>query len=155
MATTTFETMRATQITQIEAISPDSFSDVPFRVNRAEMDFRAWAGSLPANTLRRFAIVDLFDYEPPETSNEDVEWIVGTQEVLVAYPDDNRYGGDNRRDKRDVMREDMYAIDNVIGHRGTRNYTDGHAVLDTWNIEHDEGVSILVLTYTFRFWRAV
>ncbi len=155
MATTTYEAMRATMIAQIEAIAPTSFDNAPFRVNRAEMDFRAWAADNPTACMRRFAVVDLFDYEPPETSNEDVEWIVGTQEILVAYPNDNRYGGANRRDQRDIVREDMYAIDNVVGHRGTRNYTDGHAVLDAWNLELDEGVSILALTFTFRFWRSV
>ena len=155
MATTTFEAIRATQISVVEALTPTLQSNVKFLVSRAESDFRLWSVENPQACFRRFSVVDLFDYDAPAVSNTDVEWVEGREEIIIAYPEDFRYGGDNFRDLRDLVRSDQYQIDNSLGHRGTGNYTDAHAILETASIEDDDAVSFLTLSYLFRFYRSV
>lgn len=155
MGTTTFESVRDTQITLVEAITPSLLPTALFEQHRSEQDFRVWASENTQACFRRFSIVDLFDYEPNLVSNTDVEFVVGAQEVVVSYPEDFRYGLDSLRDMRDLMRSDMYLIDTELGKRGTANYTDSHAVLTSYTHEDDEGISFLTLTFTFRFYRSV
>jgi hypothetical protein len=157
MGTTTYAAMRTTAITQIEGLTPTSLASTPFRSHREETDFRTWAEGNKTGALRRFSTQDLGGYDAPEVSNLDLEWRVGTCEVLVAYPNDFRYGPGAEHDQRDIMREDFKAIDDVIGHRGTGNYTDGHMVREEGNPQFEEGenVTLLAITYTYRFWEAV
>jgi len=155
MATTTFEAIRSTQISLVEGLSPSLFPTVAFSKHLAEQDFRAWCVENPQACFRRFSVVDLFDYEAPAVSNTDVEWVEGREEVVIAYAEDYRYGSDNLRDLRDLIRSDQYQIDNSLGHRGTGNYTSAHAVLESASLEDDEAVSFLTLIYIFRFYRSV
>ena len=142
-------------MTQIEGITPTSRADRLFRRNQATEDFRAWAEGDPVGCYRRFAIVDLFDYEFPAVSNADVEFVAGQQEIVVAYPNDSRYGGDQRRDMSDDLREDFYSIDAQVGPKGHSNYTDGALTETTMTIEEGEQVTFLVITGRFVFYRSV
>jgi hypothetical protein len=155
MGTTTFEAVRSTQLSLVEGLTPTLLNTVKFVRHRSEQDFRLWCTENTQACFRRFAIVDLWEYEPPQVTNNDVEFVEGRQDVLIAYPEDFRFGGDNLRDLRDLMRADQYLIDNSLGHRGTGNYTDAHAVLESAEHDDAEGVSFLSLTYVFRFYRSV
>lgn len=155
MGTTTFEAVRNSQFDAIEGITPSSLDYAKFAKHRAEQDFRTWCEENPQACFRRVSIVNLFDYEPPQISNTDVEFVEGREEIVIAYPMDYRYGGDAMRDMRDIINEDMYDLDNVLGHRGTGNYTDAHAVLRSEMVEEAEGVLFLTLGYVFRFNRSV
>ena len=155
MGTTTFEAVRNSQFTAIEGITPSSLDSAKFVKHHAEQDFRTWCEENPQACFRRVSIADLFDYEGPQISNTDVEFVEGRQEIVVAYPTDYRYGLDAMRDMRDIIREDRNDLDNALGHRGTGNYTDAHAVLDSEMVEEAEGVRFLTLGYVFRFNRSV
>jgi hypothetical protein len=152
MATQSFSTFRDAQATTIAALTPTAHAGVKFEHYRDQEDFRSWALANPAACFRRFAIEDLFVYDEPAISNEDVWWHTGEQEVVIAYPVDRRYGTDGARDQRDIMRADYYAIDTAIGARAGV-YSSGHAVITSVSHEELGSVSFLVLTYTFRFWR--
>lgn len=158
MSTTTFETLRDRQITLIQALTPNSQSCDVFRVSREEPGrFEEWAEAHPAACMRRFIVRDIGERPLPDVSNCDYEWIEGTEEIVVAYPQGMRYGVNNRRDLFDLMRSDFAQIDNAIGHRGTGNYIAGHAVRQEDNpafVEAD-GVTFLVARFTYRFWEAV
>jgi len=136
-------------------LTPSLVSQVKFLRHNAEQDFRDWCLENAQACFRRFSVVDLFAYEAPSISNTDVEFVEGREEVLIAYPEDYRYGMDNFRDLRDLIRSDQYLIDNSLGHRGTGNYTDSHAVLENVSFEDEEAVSFLSLIFIFRFYRSV
>ena len=155
MGTTTFEAVRTTQLTLVEALTPAILENVKFLRHREEQDFRVWCLENPQAAFRRFSVVDQFDYEIPTVSNTDQEFVEGREEVTVCYPEDFRYGGENFHDLRDLVRSDQYLIDNSLGHRGTGNYTDAHAVLETASYEDAEGIIFLSLVYIFRFYRSV
>ena len=155
MGTTTFESVRNTQLSTVEGLTPSLVSEIKFLRHNEESNFRTWCEENPQAAFRRFSIVDLYNYEPPEISNADVEFVVGREEVVICYPEDYRYGADNFRDLRDLIRSDQYQIDDALGHRGTGNYTDAHAVLETVTMEDEEGISFLSLIYVFRFYRSV
>jgi hypothetical protein len=150
---TTFETFRGEVATKITGLTPVSFEGIKFYEHRAEMPFRDWARENPSACFRRFAIVDLFEYEATTASTHDSEWVDGTYELLIAYPRDFRYGTQGGRDQRDVMREDEKYVDETIGLH-VQNYTDGHCVKTSDNHEEDDTVSFLASTYAFRFFRS-
>jgi len=155
MGTTDYETVRTTQISLIEGLTPSLISSVRFRRHRAENDFRDWCVENTQAAFRRFSVLDMFDYEPVAITNSDVEFVEGTESVVIAYPNDFRYGRDNLRDLGDLMRKDFYQIEKSLGHNGTGNYTDSHAVLDSMLMEDHDGVSFLAMVFTFRFYRSV
>jgi len=152
MATTTFAAFRDAQATRIAALTPSAFSDVPFREHLDEVDIRAWALEYPQASMRRFAIEDTFSPSLPQITNGDVWWWEGTEQIVIAYPTDGRYGQANLRDLSDVLRQDFYQIDAAIGARAGA-YSSGHAVIASMSQEQHDAVTFLVLTYTFRFWR--
>jgi len=151
VGTTSFASFRDAQAVKVTALTPTSLGGVKFVEHRDEQDFRDWVVTNPQSCLRRYAIEDLFEPSLPEITNGDVWWWEGTEEVVIAYPDTG-YGPQNARDRNDVMREDFYAIDTAIGARAGA-YSSGHAVLSDVQQEPYEGVTLLVLTYTYRFWR--
>lgn len=155
MATTSYESIRASQITAIRAITPTCLADVSYLPHLEETEFRDWAQENATAALRRFSVLDLFDYDDIETSNTDVEWTIGRNEVVVAYPRDYRYGAENRRDLNDVIREDERQLEGAIGARGYSNYTDAAAIREGFTVEETDSVVFLVLTYRFHFWRDV
>ena len=151
---TTFATFRDEQAALISALAPVSFADVPFREHRDERDLRAWAREFPSACFRRFSIHDLFEYDPPATSTYDQEWVTGRCELVVAYPADFRYGQQNRRDQSDVVREDEKYLDEKVGLEATGSYTEGWCVRQSTEHAKDAGVSFLVMTYGFQFYRS-
>ena len=152
--TTTFETLRDEAAVLLAAVTPVSFEGVSFERHRDEVDLRAWAPTYPDSCFRRFAIRDLLEYDGPSTSTHEQEWWPGRCEVAIAYPADYRYGEQNKRDQRDVMREDERYVDEAIGTHAYASYTEGWFANPT--ITHEEGpdVSFLVLTYEFQFNRS-
>ena len=94
MGTTTFEALREEQEGLIAALTPTSFTSVPFHEHRDEIDIRQWAEENPQACLRRFAIRDTFEYEPEGVTNTDVIWeegssvnndlLAGTSDILFA-----------------------------------------------------------------------
>jgi hypothetical protein len=158
MATTTLQAMRATALTQIEGLTPVSGTDVSFVRSEGRGDFRAWAELNRQAAHRRFTINNNWDWEQPPVSNSDVEQMQGTVEVVVAYPEDGRYSGGvgdgAELDLQDIMDEDFESIDNVVGARATA-YADGSWVFVSAGREDGEGISFLVLTYRYHYYRSV
>lgn len=148
---TSFDTVRNEQIVAIRALTPTSLAGSPFVASLGEHDFRTWAQATGKDSLRRFDIEDVFSDSAPEVSGHDVLYRPRQCDVLVAYPHDYRYGAQNRRSLDRVIREDMSAIDYVIGAWGTGNYTDACAQLQSVSVETYEAVSILVIRYMLHF----
>jgi hypothetical protein len=154
MATTTLTLIREQQETTIEGLTPDSLSSALFRVERGHADFREWAEEHPNACFRRFEIVDLGNYPEPTISTRTVQQERVSVDVVVAYPrKDSMYGSDGIVSIRDIMREDMYAIDTAIGVRGSGNYASGQnaAMLEGDAFEEGEAVDFLVLSYDVHF----
>jgi len=78
-------------------------------------------------------------------------------EILIAYPLDSRYGSEPFDDLEDTMREDMVRIDSRLGISSTARYPDGLAMfaLDSYDIERNETVLFLSMTYRVIFNRAI
>ena len=156
MPTTTYEAIRDDQIAAIVAITPTSHADVMFRVADDEMiPFRYWAAAHPQACYRRFAIEYLSE-DIPEASNLDAENRTVTAEIVVAYPNDKRYGALNRREQSDLMRQDWIAINNAAGHRGYASLGPDATVTES-TVEYERGpaVTFLVGTYRVSYWEAV
>lgn len=146
--------MRATQVTQIQALTPTSLSGNLFRVFQDHLDFQEWAGLNPQACLRVFTAHDLFQNEIPAVSNSDQELIDGRCEVIVAYPNNFVYGVNGTRDMDDIIEQDMVAIDNVVGHRSTA-YTDGSCFDGILTTERGEEVTFLTMSYRTIYYRSV
>ena len=129
MATTSFATFRDVQAVKVEALTPEAFAGVAFEEHRDEADIYDWAQDNPQACLRRFAIADSTTYEEPAITGTDVWWWEGTEDVVIAYPNDGRYGELNTGDAFDLMRQDFYAVDAAIGARAGV-YSNGHAVIE-------------------------
>lgn len=159
MATTTFEAIRALQKSAIEALTPATRASTKFLAARDERDFREWAKANKTACLRRFTLLNNFDYQPPEVDNHDVVYQRMTEEVVIAYPKAwGTYGPENRRDLHDVMDEDWRQVDRTIGPYGQNlgNWADGQSYCSMTGVQlvEDEDVIFTVLTYEVGFYRA-
>lgn len=154
---TSFEAIRDRQIAIIQALTPSMLAGNKFRVALDEIDFRDWADAKPLAAFRRFTIADLFEYEDPEVSGGDVEFVRTREEIAIAYPRDYRYGTDNSRDASDCMRSDMRQINTAVGIWGTNNYVAGSTAITelSTDIERTEAVTLLVMSYAVYFYRSI
>lgn len=154
--TTTPKLIREQQASLITALTPASHSGVKFEEYSRTEEFRDWAEANPAAALRKFYIEDVGAYESPLSSDMASEEIVTTFSVTVAYPKNNRYGLDNKRDAFDVIDQDRHAIDEAIGHRGYVDHVAGQnsALAVSKDIEEGEAVWFLSMEYDINFRRA-
>ena len=156
-AVTTADAIRDRIIAVIHALVPTSLVRDRFRVYRDEAeDFIGWAQATKAGALRRFQVVDTFDDVGAATSDTLVEERIATFEVLVAYPQTARAGGEAGRDRVRMMREDQQLIEHAIGLRGYANFagaypnaswTEGAATREV-----RDGVDVLVVRQVMRFY---
>ena len=154
MATTTFAAVRAEQVALIEALTPTSLSGDKFSLDQGEQDFREWVDESKRASFRRFAIVDLHEYDPVDISDLSTEFLHGRQEIVIAYPDDYRYGPDGNRSRGDVMREDLHQIQTSVGPRGYLNLTNSTITEPEDEIEELDGVMLLVIKQRVHFYRS-
>ena len=156
MATTTYETIRDAMIVAVNGKTPTSHTAVPFLVSRAELVIDEWAEANPGACFRRFAIGPAEDDEEFQTSNLDVREEVVTCSVFVAYPNDFRYGGQNRRDMHDIIREDHKSILQVIGPEGGfRSFADASIRFLSASTEGLGAVSMRILDLEVRYYRSM
>ena len=156
-AVTTADAIRDRIIAVIHALVPASLVRDRFRVYRDEAeDFIEWAQATKAGALRRFQVVDTFDDVGAATSDTLVEERIATFEVLVAYPQTARAGGEAGRDRVRMMREDQQLIEHAIGLRGYGNFTGAYPNA-SWTEgaatrEVRDGVDVLVIRQVMRFY---
>jgi hypothetical protein len=127
--TTTYAAIRDEQIRLLEALTPSSMSDKPFRRASKRDRLRKWAAKTPSTAaLRRFEISRGPASDAPIVSTGASQTIemVG---ITVAYPVlPSLYGSDELDDLDEVMRADaaqirdaLFSIDSYIaGHSITR-----------------------------------
>lgn len=122
---TTAAAIRDRLIAVIAALQPQVDSVLMFEKfdNELAADFRLWADSHPAGAHRKFQVRDVGVDQPPEVSNTDLEERLVTYEISIAYPQDNRWGGDNALDRDDVMGSDQHQIEHAVGMCGRANFT--------------------------------
>lgn len=159
MATTSYSAIRDKQRQVIEALTPTSNTAVKFFAALDERDFREWAVANKAAAFRRFTILNNADYQAPEVDNHDVVWQRMTSEIVVAYPNDwGFYGEENIRDMQDMMDEDWQLIDKNVGPYGQNlgNWLDGQGLCLMTSIQYidDEDVTFAVIRYEIGFYRA-
>jgi hypothetical protein len=143
-------------VTQIQGITPTTLSRNLFRESLDEEELRFWAEDNSTACFRRFSVGEMFGYEVPIVSNNDVEWKETMCDVVVSYPKTwALYGANNRRSLDKIIEQDLVSIDDVIGARGMANYSEGHAVISSHEIEEGEKVVFLVSSFDVRFYRSV
>lgn len=151
---TTSAAIRDRMITVVQALTPTTLADTPFRAHREAGDFREWAMSHANACLRRFSIRDTFLTDTPDATNLDVEWVTTTMEFACAYPTTYRAGPDGMRDSDDLIEQDMHAIQHAIGTRGYGNFTDGVMQDADVSVEENDEVRVLNLTFSVGYYRA-
>ena len=152
--TTTLTAIIDEQIALIQALTPASLASVQFRVALDEMDLEDWADAEPQAAFRRFTIEDVTSYDVPEVSAADVTFEPCDVELVIAYPNDYRYGTANRRARAAVMREDRSQIDYAIGMWGVRNMSDSSAVLTETEFDELDTCTLMRLNFRIFFYRA-
>ncbi len=161
MATTTVDMIRDRIRTVIEAIAPLTLTNDPFKRYRYEKsdDFRGWASENPQASVRRFHVRSTGADQPVEISNYDFETHYVVFEVVIAYPQTNRWGGDDALDRDDAMDQDRHLVEHVIGLSGAANFVPGtaDAVYRGHVVTRETGGScdFLVITQTMSFYRAM
>jgi len=157
MATTTLEAIRDQQEVTILALTPTKMASDKFRLHRSHMDFREWAETNLQACFRLFHIEDLGDRDDTSetVSNKDLEEVVATQELILAYPHNQNYGYENRRDMLDIARADAEQIRLAIGIQGAASYVSGQCLTDAdWTYEEGAGVTFVTFEMSVRFDRA-
>jgi len=141
----------------VESISPQVLSGDRFIAHRESEPFLPWCESASDACLRRFSIRDTGDNLQPPITNTTEAWLTVIFEVLVAYPDNYRYGSDQGRTQDDVMRSDYHQVDGVLGLRGQPSFSGVAA----WLKEHasagfvqGNGVTFQRFTIGFEFCRS-
>jgi hypothetical protein len=160
--TTTATLIRDRIVTVIRALTPTYDTGVkyiPFN-NELDADFRKWANENAPAADRRFQVRDTGDDETPEVTNHDVEEEFVSFDVLVAYPQTNRWGSENALDRDDVMRQDQDQIKQAIGMDGAANfaspYPDACFRPESSNIvrERDGACDFIVMRCVYSFYRS-
>jgi hypothetical protein len=131
MATTTEATIRTLLAANLAATVPLLQSDVRFREHRYDVPFIDWAQQ-NRECLRVFSILDDINGWQPEVTNTTEEWRVVVFEVLVAYPQTNRYGSGTAgaRTRGEVVRSDLHQVESSLGLRGFASYTNAAYLVD-------------------------
>ena len=158
MITTFFDEIRDMQSHKLEQATPTSMSAVKFERALPEVDFRDWADANPQACLRRFAIADLFEYDEVFAQNGDIEPVTMRAELVIAYPNDRRYGGEGRNDMFDLIRQDMLTVTKRCGFLASGTTWPRFAASeDSWSVESEASdvVTFLVVQYELRFWEDV
>jgi len=162
MGTTTADAIVSRAITVIKAIVP--VTDValqftPFE-NELGADFREAMNAAPAGCHRQYQVRMSGAGRELEVTNEDVEEHMVELEVVIAYARDNRWGDALARDR--VMDEDRHSIEDVIGVRGSANFTNAVGVDACWReadfeipFERGSACDFLVIKQRMSFWRLV
>jgi hypothetical protein len=155
---TTFDTIRAQQMTLIEALTPTSLAGQPFRRHREAEAFNTWVARAPKGAFRRFEILRNFDDEQLPTADGSLEGARHSMELRVGYPlEPGLYGPGNERDMERVMDEDRRLIDAAIGLNGGPSYVSyqhdcrstAHSIVDV------EGARLLSITFALLYDRSV
>ncbi len=160
-ATTTRELIRENLITTIQALTPLTHADVPFRVERGERDFRVWAETNAAAALRRFSVRFVGQPGPPKISDTVTELVEGDAvEILIAYPKQyGKYGSGNVRSLDDVIDEDIQTLDgrSGIGHNNYGDWVSGQHSCLRMEVETEDDsdldVVLVRLLYTIDYYR--
>jgi hypothetical protein len=163
MGTTTAAAIVDRAILVIKAITPTSDTQLSFLPYQNELGakFRDVMLQNPAGAHRQYQVRATGKESDLEVTNEDVEEHMIELEVVVAYPHDNRWGDALARDR--MMDEDRHAIEDVIGVRGSVNFTTVYGVDSTWRgatnlndlFERRDGVDFLVIKQLMSYWRQV
>lgn len=163
MGTTTAAAIRDRAEVVVKAITPTSDSLLAFTpwVKEAGQKFREAMEQNPAGAHRMYEVRTTGKDSELEVTNEDVEEHMVEVEVIVAYPQDARWGDDKARKR--VMDQDRHAIEDAIGVRGSANFTNAFGVDATWRgatnldglIEEGNGVDFLVIKQLMSYFRAV
>lgn len=132
--TTTAIAIRDLHASLIEAITPASESRTSFRKHRDEMPFEEWVASNPNAALRRFSIYEDGYRRAPPISNAGVEYRYCALEIMVAYPNNFRYGSSNRSDQEALMVQDAELVEDAIGLRGFANFSDSTIIASEFSI---------------------
>lgn len=158
MAVTTAGAIRDVIIARIESKTPPTNGQYPYVPHRHDrMSLRRWASANPSACYRHFSVEYRGDTEPVEVTDAVIEQVRGTFEIVIAYPNNNRFG--NRLGLHDEMDSDLRHIDRYAGTTGfsetpTSNATiisQAHAREDG----DDEPVWFAVLTLSAAYKRAV
>ncbi len=123
---TTEELLRDTIIAVIAGLDPTLLSGdrfIPYR-NEGVGDFVEWADANPAGAFRRFQVRAVGETLPPAVSNTDIELLTVTFQILIAYPQNARYGEHAALDRDDVRKADEQQIWNYgVGHAAGGNFS--------------------------------
>jgi hypothetical protein len=162
MATTTAAAIRDRIIAVIQGTTPTTDSALLFVKfnNELAANFRRWADQNATAAHRRFQVRDIGRDQPPLVSNTDVEERLVTFEIVVAYPQTHRWGGDNALDRDDVMGEDQHKIERAVGMLGRANFTPSSYPDACWREgetrrEVGRACDFLVIRQTMSFHRSM
>lgn len=139
---TTEAAIRATLVTLVAAITPGLLIRDAFVAHQEEGDFVQWCESASDACFRRFSIRDTGGTDRPEVTNITEELRTVVFAVLVAYPDNFRYGSDAGRNQDDVMVSDRYLLEGAIGLRGYGNLVDASWLRDHYSVSFVKGIGI-------------
>jgi len=164
MATATAAAIRDRAIAVIKSLDPTVVSGDRFIPHRNEWgaNFRDWALKNPASCVRRYQVRTTGADRPIEVTDEQLETHYLELEVVVAYPQTHRWGADAALDRDDVMEADRFLIDDVIGVRGSANFSYPYPDA-TWRgqldvdvaYERADGVDFLVIKQLMSYLRDV
>jgi hypothetical protein len=153
---TTEEAIRSIMLTVIAAITPGLLIRDLFRAYNESDEFTAWCESAPDACFRRFSVRDTGDTDGQFETNTTEERRHVIFSVLVAYPDNYRYGADQGRDQDDVMVSDRYLLEGAVGLRGYGNFTNASFLTPDFlsDIQRGRGVAYTHLRIGFEFTRS-
>lgn len=165
MPTTTAAAIREQMVGLIVGLTPAYDSAVPFVPSTSDRhgNIRSWSRANPSASTRRFQVRSRVVRQWTDITNTDVEAVLATFEIVVAYAQTHRWGPDAALDRDDVIESDQSWIEQTVGRDGYANISNASwlgpnaAGSETATIiERDDaaGVDFLVITQTMRFFRA-
>ncbi|MBK7823417.1 MAG: hypothetical protein IPJ61_20740 [Tessaracoccus sp.] len=155
MATTTPAEIRTVIIARIAALTPPTHGANLYTAHRDDrLDLRAWAAANPLGCLRRFDVETRGDTSSPEVTMVTLEQVRETFDIVIAYPESNRFSG--RRGLDDVIASDLRHIDYYAGTTGfSITPTSNATIISTqYSREQDGAVWFGVIPLEVVYWRA-
>lgn len=118
----------------IQNVTPTHLPGTAFRPYRNEnrADFMDWCAKNPQSAFRRYQVRDTGAFPNPEVSLTFEEGRRCNYEILVAYPQNGRYGRAQALDRGDIMVEDRHKIETAVGLRGWQNFVGENVPNATW-----------------------